>query len=100
VTLISKGTKVVNYVEVFFEDKTKKPLGLVYTIVGYGQFVRRDGTWVPFGAVNPDVFDGAEYIVLERSDARKLNLKEKFDKGEDVSRDEVFKYRTDKYDDI
>lgn len=98
--MISKGTKLTNYVEVYFADKTKKPLALVYKILGYGEFIRRDGKWVPFDNVDPDVFDGAEYIALETADARKLNLKAKFDNNEDVSRDEVFKYGTDKYDDI
>lgn len=98
--MIAKGNKLVDFVEVFFEDKTKKPLALVYKIAGYGEFIRRDEMWLPFDDVDPDVFDGAEYIVLERSDAKKLNLVEKFDKNEDVSRDEVFKYGTDKYDAI
>ena len=98
--MISKGTKLKDYVEVFFADKTKEPLALVYTIVGYGEFARLNGKWLPFDNIDPSVLDGAEYVVLERSDAQDLNLKEKFDKGEDISRDEVVKYRTDKYDDI
>lgn len=97
--MIAKGTPLVHFYEVFFEDKTKKPLALVYKIVGYGEFIRRDGMWLPFDDVDPDVFDGAEYVVLERSDAKKLNLVEKFDNSEHVSRDEVFKHGTDKYDD-
>lgn len=98
--MISKGTKLVHFYEVFFEDKTKKPLALVYKIAGYGEFIRRDGMWLPFDDVDFDVFDGAEYVVLERSDEKKLMLQEKFDNNEDVSRDEVFKYGTDKYDAI
>lgn len=98
--MISKGTKIIDYIEVFFEDRTQKPLALIYTIAGYGEFIRRDGMWVPFDNVDPKIFDGAEYVVLEKKDARALNLKEKFDKGEDVSRDEVFEYRTDKYDNV
>jgi hypothetical protein len=98
--MIANGTKLTHYVEVFFADKTKKPLALVYKIAGYGEFVRQDGKWLPFDNVDPDSFDGAEYIVLETSDARKLGLKSKFDNNEDISRDEVFKYGTDKYDDI
>lgn len=98
--MISEGTKLTKYVEVYFEDKTQKPLALVFTIVGYGERIRKGGKWVPFDDVDPDVFDGAEYVVLEVEDAKKLNLKEKFDKGEDVSRDEVFALGTDKYDDV
>lgn len=98
--MIANNVKIVDYVEVYFEDKTKKTLALVYTIVGYGEFIRRDGMWVAFENVDPDVFDGAEYIVLEKKDAQKLELKKKFDMGKDISRDEVFKYGTDKYDDI
>jgi hypothetical protein len=98
--MISKGTKLTQYVEVFFEDKTKKPLALVYTIVGYGDSIRRNGKWASFDNVDADVFDGAEYIVIEVADARKLNLESKFDNNEDISRDEVFKYRTDKYNNV
>lgn len=98
--MIAKGNKIVDFVEVYFEDKTKKPLALVYKILGYGRFIRRDDLWVPFDDVDPDVFDGSEYIVIETEDARELELKEKFDRGEDISRDEVFKYGTDKYDNV
>jgi hypothetical protein len=98
--MIAKGTKLTNFVQVYFEDKTAKPLALVYKIAGYGEFIRRDGKWLPFNTVDANVFDGSEYITLERSDAKKLKLREKFDNNEDVSRDEVFKYGTDKYDDV
>ena len=98
--MIAKGTKITSFVEVFFEDTTQKPLALTYTIVGYGQFIRREGLWVVWDRIDEEVFDGAEFITIEKEDAKELKLQEKFDKGEDVSRDEIFKYRTDKYEDV
>lgn len=96
--MIAKGAKIVDYIEVFFEDKTKRPLALIYVIAGYGEFIRRDAMWIPRENADTEIFDGAEYIVLEKRDAITLDLKTKFDRGEHVSRDEVFQYRTDKYD--
>lgn len=96
----AEGNKVVEYLEVYFEDKTKRPLALIYVIVGDGEFVRRNRMWLPSDNLDPALLDGAEYIVLEKKDAQMLKLEEKFDNNEDISRDEVFRYGTDAYDDI
>ena len=98
--MISKGKEVVDYVEVYFEDKTKKPIALVYVVKGVGEYIRKDGRWTPFDDMPEEIFDGSEYIVLEKEDSIELELLEKFDNGEDISRDEVFAKGTDKYDDI
>jgi GH15 family glucan-1,4-alpha-glucosidase len=94
------SAKGVEYIEVYFEDKTKRPLALMYVIVGDGEFVRRDRKWLPSDTMDPALLDGAEYIVLEKEDAEMLKLEEKFDNNEDISRDEVFRYGTDAYDGI
>lgn len=96
----AEGNKVVEYLEVYFEDKTKRPLALMYFVVGEGEFVRRNRMWLPSDNFDPALLDGAEYIVLEKRDAQMLKLEEKFDNNEDISRDEVFRYGTDAYDDI
>lgn len=96
----AEGNKVVEYLEVYFEDKTKRPLALMCVVVGGGEFVRRDRMWLPSDAMDPALLDGAEYIVLEKEDAEMLKLVEKFDNNEDISRDEVFRYGTDAYDGI
>lgn len=96
--MISKGKKVIDYVEVYFADKTKEPLALVYVVKGVGEFIRKEGKWLPFTEMPEEIFDGSEYIVLEKSDALDLELMDKFDTGEEISRDEVFAKGTDKYD--
>lgn len=98
--MISKGKKVVDFVEVYFADKTEEPIALVYVVKGVGEYVRQDGKWTPFEDMPEEVYDGSEYVVLEKSDALDMKLLEKFDKGEEISRDEVFAKGTDKYDDI
>ena len=98
--MISKGKPVVDYVEVYFADKTQELLALVYVVKGVGEYVRQDGRWVPFDDMPEEIYDGSEYIVLEKADASSMNLLEKIDKGEEISRDEVFAKGTDKYDDI
>ena len=98
--MISKGKEVVDYVEVYFADKTQELLALVYVVRGVGEYVRQDGKWVPFDDMPEEIYDGSEYIVLEKADALSMNLLEKIDKGEEISRDEVFAKGTDKYDDI
>jgi hypothetical protein len=98
--MISKDKPVVDYVEVFFADKTQEPLALVYVVRGVGEYIRKDGGWERFTADDPELFDGTEYITLEKKDALELKLLEKFDNNEEISRDEVFAKGTDKYDDI
>ena len=98
--MISKGKEVVDYVEVYFADKTKEPLALVYVVKGVGEYIRQDGEWVAFEDMPEEIYDGSEYIVLEKKDALELGLKEKFDGGDEISRDEVFARGTEKYDDI
>lgn len=98
--MISKGTPVVDYVEVYFADKTQEFISLVYVVKGVGEYVRQDGRWVAFEDMPEEVYDGSEYIVLEKSDALDMGLLEKVDKGEEISREEVFAKGTEKYDDI
>ena len=88
--MISQGKKVVDYVEVFFADKTQEPLALVYVVAGVGEYIRKNGGWERFTADDPDFLDGAEVVVLEKKDALELKLREKFDNNQHVSRDEVF----------
>lgn len=98
--MISKGTPVVDFVEVYFADKTEEFISMVYVVKGVGEYIRKDESWVPFDDMPEEVYDGSETIVIEKSDALEMNLLEKVDKGEEISREEVFAKGTDKYDDI
>jgi hypothetical protein len=98
--MISKGKKVVDFVEVYFSDKTQELIALVYVLKGVGEYIRQDGMWLPFEDMPEEIYDGSEYVVLEKADALDMQLKEKFDEGDAISRDEVFAKGTDKYDDI
>jgi hypothetical protein len=95
--MISKGTKVVDYVEVWIDNKTGKFSELVYIVDGWGRFFRRNKSWVPVFEETVGQYDDTRVIAVEKKDARDLKLVEKYDSGKKIDIKKLAEYETEKY---
>lgn len=95
--MISKGTKVVDYVEVWIDNKSGDFSELVYVVRGVGKYFRREKMWVPVFEETQGQYDDTRVITLEKSDALDLNLKNTYDLGKKININEIVKYETGKY---
>lgn len=95
--MISNKVKVTSHVEVWIDNKSKKVVELIFDVKGYGTFMRRGGEWMPLVEDTDDMYDDIRSIAVSKEDARKLELKEKFDAGESIDVKEVAKYEAERY---
>jgi len=96
--MIAKGTPLVDYYQLWVDNKTGKVLEVVYIIEKFIRAVRREGFWEPFeGEETPGMYDDTRIITLEKEDAIELNVTEDFDSGKQIDIAAVAEYETGKY---
>lgn len=95
--MISNKVKVTSHIEVWIDNESRKVTELIFDVKGYGTFMRRGGEWMPLVEDNEGMYDDIRVIAVEKEDARKLELKEKFDAGQSIDIDEVAKYEAERY---
>jgi hypothetical protein len=96
--MLSHGVPVIDYVQLWVDNKTGKPSELVYVVEKFGVFRREEELWVVFDSEETaGMYNDTRIITVEKEDAKELMLVEDFDSGKKIDIAAVAEYETGKY---